>query len=139
MLLRYWDAPPNISISILDDKLKLNCPVGWGCKIHRLHFCRGIIPPNECLAYDTKQSDGEVPVMQEVWGMRSTPSFPSLLGPLCPGVVVPEMLFSIGQIELNSELILKGITWNRTVLIFKLRTFANWTAWNRTVFTFNCV
>ena len=21
-----------------------NCPVGWGCKIHRLHLCRGVRP-----------------------------------------------------------------------------------------------
>ena len=26
--------------------------------------------PNECPRYDTKQSDGEVPVMLELWGMR---------------------------------------------------------------------
>ena len=24
---------------------------------------------NECLGYDTKQSDGEAPVMLELWGM----------------------------------------------------------------------
>ena len=30
-------------------------------------------PTNECLGYDTKQSDGEVPVMLEFSGMRSTP------------------------------------------------------------------
>ena len=29
--------------------------------------------PNECPGYDTKQSDGEVPAMLELWGMRSTP------------------------------------------------------------------
>ena len=28
---------------------------------------------NEYPEYDTKQSDGEVPVMLELWGMRSTP------------------------------------------------------------------
>ena len=33
---------------------------------------------NKYLGYDTKQSDGEVPVMLELWGMRSTPSLPSL-------------------------------------------------------------
>ena len=32
--------------------------------------------------FDYKQSDGEVPVMLEFWGMRSTPSLPSLPGPL---------------------------------------------------------
>ena len=38
--------------------------VGWDCRIDH--------PANECPGYDTKQSDGEVPVMQELWGMRST-------------------------------------------------------------------
>ena len=39
------------------------CPVGWGCRIHRLLLCRGVTPPNECPGYDTKQYDGEVPVL----------------------------------------------------------------------------
>ena len=26
-------------------------------------------PPNEVPGYDTKQSDGEIPVMLELWGM----------------------------------------------------------------------
>ena len=34
-----------------------------------------------------KQSDGEVPVMLELWGMWSIPSLLSLPGPLWPGVV----------------------------------------------------
>ena len=38
--------------------------------------------PNECPGYDIKQSDGEVPIMLEFSGMRNTPSFPSLSGPL---------------------------------------------------------
>ena len=33
-------------------------------------------PPNDYSEYDTKQSDGEVPVMLELWGMRCTPSLP---------------------------------------------------------------
>ena len=45
---------------------------------------------NECPRYDTKQYDGKVPVMQELWGMRSTHSLPSLPGPLWPGVVAPD-------------------------------------------------
>ena len=32
-------------------------------------------PPNECLRYDTKTFDGEVPAL-EIWGMWSTPSLP---------------------------------------------------------------
>ena len=55
----------------------LLCPVGWGCRIHRLLLCRGVRPlPNECPGYDTKQSDGEVPAVLELWEMRSTPSLP---------------------------------------------------------------
>ena len=51
------------------------CPIIWGCRIHQLLLCRGVRPPpNECPGYDTKQSDGEVPTVLELWGMRSTPS-----------------------------------------------------------------
>ena len=38
--------------------------------------------PNECPRYDTKQSDGEVPVMLELWGIWSTPSWSLLPAPL---------------------------------------------------------
>ena len=31
---------------------------------------------NECPRYDTKQSDGEIPMMMELWGMWSTHSLP---------------------------------------------------------------
>ena len=57
---------------------------------------RGKTPPNECPGYDTKQSDGEVPVMQELWGMRSTPSLPLLPGPLWPGMVASNRAISMG-------------------------------------------
>ena len=30
--------------------------------------------PNECPKYDTNQSDGDAPVMVDIWGMWSTPS-----------------------------------------------------------------
>ena len=39
--------------------------------------------------------------MLEFWGMQSTPSFSLLLGPLLLGVVAPERILSMGQIELN--------------------------------------
>ena len=52
------------------------CPVGWGCRIHRLYLCRGVRPPpNECSGYVTKQSDGKIPVMLGLRGMRSNPSY----------------------------------------------------------------
>ena len=37
-------------------------------------------PHNECPEYDTKQSDGEVPVMLELQVMQSTPLLPSFPG-----------------------------------------------------------
>ena len=80
-----------------DRVLSMGCPVGWGCRIHRLLLCRGVRPPaNECPGYDTKQSDGEVPAMLELWGMQSTPSLPLLPGPLWPGVVAPDRALSMG-------------------------------------------
>ena len=52
-------------------------------------------PPNECPGNDNKRSDGEVLVMLGLWGMRSTPSLPLLLGPLWPGVVTPDRALSM--------------------------------------------
>ena len=52
------------------------------------------------LLYDTKQSDGEAPVMLVLCGMWNTPSLPSLLGLLWLGVVAPDGILSVGQIEL---------------------------------------
>ena len=42
--------------------------------------------------------------MLELWGMRSTPSLPSLPGPLWPGVVTPDKGPTMGQIELTAYL-----------------------------------
>ena len=50
---------------------------------------------NQCPEYDTKQSDGEVPVMLGPWGIRSTPSLPLLPGPLWPSVVAPDRALSM--------------------------------------------
>ena len=74
--------------------------------------------PNEHPGYDTKQSDGEVSVILELWGMWCTSLLPSLPGPLWPGVVAPERVLSMGQIELNWVLMLSWIAWNRTVLTY---------------------
>ena len=56
----------------------------------------GKTPHNEGPGYDTKQSDGEVPVMQELWRMWCTSLLPSLTGPLWPGVVAPDRALSMG-------------------------------------------
>ena len=89
------------------------CLVGWGCRIYWLLLCGVVGPLNKYTGYDTKQSDGEVPVMLELWWMRSTPSLPSLPGPLWPGVVAPDRVLSMGQIELKCVLILNWIVRNR--------------------------
>ena len=52
--------------------------------------------PNECPGYDTTQSDGEVPVMLALCGMRITPSLLSLPGPLWPRKVAPDRVLSMG-------------------------------------------
>ena len=82
---------------------------------------------NEYPGYDTKQSDGEVPVMLVLWRMQSTPSLLLLSGPFGPGMVALGKAQSMGQIELSCILILNWISWIRTVWI-------NWIAWNRYAF-----
>ena len=79
-----------LNISKISTKMKSN-PVGWSCKIHRLHLCRGVkLPPHESPRYNFKPSDSEASGMLELWGMWSTPSLPLLPGPLWPGMVAPE-------------------------------------------------
>ena len=92
-------------------KRKIYCPVGRGCRIHQLRLCRGVRLPNKCPGYDTKQSDSEVQVMLELWGMRCTPLLLSLPGPLRPGVVASDRALYMGWIELNCILMLKWIVW----------------------------
>ena len=55
---------------------------------------------NDCPGYDIKQPDGEASVMLELWGIWSNPLLPSLPDPLWPGVVAPDRVLSMGQIEL---------------------------------------
>ena len=124
-------------------ELNKTCPVGWlGCRIHRLLLCTGVRPPSsECHGYDTKQSDDVVLVMQELWGMWSTSSLPSLPGPLWARVTAPDRVQYMGQIQLNFVLMLNWIVWNRTVLAFdtvqtKTILILNWIAWNGTVYMF---
>ena len=61
------------------------------------------------LSYDTKPSDGEASLMLELWGMQRTHLLPSLPGLLWPGVVAPDKVLSMGQIELNCILMLNCI------------------------------
>ena len=94
--------------------------VGWGGGGGRLQntptasLQRGKTSPRCVLGMTLKQSDGEVPVNLKLWGMQSTPLLPSLPGTHWPGVVTPDRVLSMGQIELNCVLMLNWIAWNRT-------------------------
>ena len=56
---------------------------------------------NEGSRYDTKQSDGEVPVMLELWRMQSTSSLPLLPSPLWSGVVAVGWLVGFNGISIS--------------------------------------
>ena len=55
----------------------------------------GLDPPNESLGYDTKQSDGLLPVILELLGVRSKPSLPLR-------VFVKAVLFQAIQFSLST-------------------------------------
>ena len=71
-----------------------------GCRIRRLHLCRGVRHlPQRIPRYDIKQSDGIAPVL-ELWRMWSAPSLLLFPGPISPEVIAPDRVLSIDQIEL---------------------------------------
>ena len=107
-------------VVVLFNSINQNGVVSWGCRINRLHLFRGVRPPGpmSVLIYDTKQSDGDAPVMLELWGIQSTPLLLLLPGPPWPEMLAPDWVLSMGQIELNC-LLMHWIVWNRTVLTFK--------------------
>ena len=74
-----------------------SCPVSWSSRIHQQFLCSGVRPSPQWVSwiYDIKQSDGEIPVMLELWGMWSTPSLPLLPGSLWPGMVAPDRALSM--------------------------------------------
>ena len=55
-------------------------------------------------------------------GKAPTTLLPSIPGPLWSGVIIPERVLSMGQIELSCVFMLNWISWNETVLRFKLHT-----------------
>ena len=75
-----------INYMLNNASLNQNCPVGRGCRIHRLLLCSGVRHPAQRVTwYDTKQAHGEAPVMLKFWGIWSIPSLPSLPGSFWPG------------------------------------------------------
>ena len=77
-------------------------------------LCRGVRLSQQVSWYDSKQSDGESPEMLEFWGIRTTPSLKSFLFLLWPGVVAPDKVLSMSEIELSCVLMLNWIISNRT-------------------------
>ena len=117
------------------------CRVDYCCRINRLLRFRGVITStNECPRYDPKQSAGDFPVMQEIWEMQRTPLLPSLPDLFWLGVVALDRAQSMVQIELKCVHMLNWIAWNKTVLTFKLRTYAklNCLKWN-CFYMLNCI
>ena len=99
------------------------------------------LPRVSCI-WHTKQSDSEVLVMLELWGMQSTPLLPSVQGPLKPGVIAPDK----GPIFGSKWT--KPWFWKCFVFVFKMRIYAKlnclwhldwvpmlkWIIWNKTFF-----
>ena len=63
-------------------------------------LCRGVKHPQRVSCNDINQSNSDSLVMLEILGMWSTWSLPLHPGPLWPGVLAPERVLSMGQIEL---------------------------------------
>ena len=53
-------------------------------------------------------------------GMLSTPSLPSFSGPLWLGVVAPDRVLSMVQIEINCVIMLNWNVWN--IILFGIET-----------------
>ena len=87
---------------------------------------RGKTSPTSILYMTLKNLMVRIQLFWNFEECRVPTSLPLLPGPLWSEVVVPDRILFMSQIELNNELMLNRIVWNRTVLTF-----------NRTVLTFN--
>ena len=105
----YWSKPNNLFIALSSGAAEFTDCVS----------VEGQDSSIDCPENDSKKSNGEVPVILELWEMRSTPLLPSLPGRQRPRVVAPDRVLSMSQIERNCVLMLNWIVWNRTVYIYK--------------------
>ena len=56
-----------------------------------------------------------------------------LPGPFWPGVVVPDRVLSMNQIQIKCVLMLNWIVWNRTVFDIETELMLYWILWIRNV------
>ena len=115
-----WTDPNSKQVSMTESLPIHKSTVIWSCRIHWLHLCTGLKLP-QWLSWIWHKTIWWL----SFWEMRSTPLLPSLSGPLWPGVVAPDRVQSIGQIELNCVLMLNWIVWNRTVFCIKMNLALN--------------
>ena len=101
----------------------------WECMFPRIekqwltrynHCSSTYLQKGKTTRYDTKRSDGEAYVMLELWGIRSTSSLQSLPDLIWPGVVAPNWVLCMGQVELNVVRMLNWIASSRTLFNFQL-------------------
>ena len=59
-------------------------PIGWGCRIHQLLLCKGVRLPHKWVSW----------IAIDIYISGAT-----MPGPLWPGVVAPDRVLSMGQIE----------------------------------------
>ena len=90
---------------------KFSSLVRWRCRIHRMHPCRRLTPPQKEMRprFDIRSSDGEAPIL-ELWEMWKTASIPLLAGSLSSGVLVPVRVPPMGQLELCDEELFDHLT-----------------------------
>ena len=122
IMLEFLISPVYIDLSV----------VGWFGRIHRLHLSRGEnLPPNECPDYGAKQSDGQVPVMLELWGNTEYPFIVIAPRFTLTGVVAPDRVLSIDQIVLNrqTELFEIELFWLLNCVLM-----LHWIVWNEIAF-----
>ena len=74
-------------------------PISWDVEDANCNSSEGQDPLTECPGYDTKLSDGEVPVLK-FWGMWNIPLLPLFPGSLWHGMIIPVRVPSMGQIEI---------------------------------------
>ena len=102
------------------------CPVGWGCKIHWLHLCRGVRPPLTSVLYMTLNN--LIVRFQWCWSFGDAEHLFIDIAPRSTvarnGSIWSRPIYGLNRT--NCILMLNWIVWIRTAWL-------NWIAWSRNV------